>query len=106
MSPDALQVYRIHEASSVKVPYLVIGLALFVLAILIALFKLPAMPGVEHRKDDPATRKSLWAYRHLILGAGAIFVYVGAEVAIGSFLINYFSQPEIGNLSAVVAARY
>src|SRR2546423_2689725 len=85
MSTDALQVYRIHEASSVKLPYLIIGLALFVLGILIALFKLPAMPGAELHKGDPASKKSLWVYRHLILGAGAIFVYVGAEVAIGSF---------------------
>ncbi|HYK49178.1 MAG TPA: L-fucose:H+ symporter permease [Terriglobales bacterium] len=106
MSTDALQVYRIHEASSVKLPYLIIGLALFVLGILIALFKLPAMPGAELHKGDPASKKSLWVYRHLVLGAGAIFVYVGAEVAIGSFLINYFSQPEIGDLPAVVAARY
>ena len=106
MSADALQVYRVHEASSVKLPYLIIGLALFVLGILIALFKLPAMPGAELHKGDPASQKSLWVYRHLVLGAVAIFVYVGAEVAIGSFLINYFSQPEIGNLPAVVAARY
>jgi len=106
MSTDALQVYRIHEASSVKLPYLIIGLALFVLGLLIALFKLPAMPGAELHKGDPASKKSLWVYRHLVLGAGAIFVYVGAEVAIGSFLINYFSQPDIGDLSAVVAARY
>jgi FHS family L-fucose permease-like MFS transporter len=106
MSVDALQAYRIHEASSVKLPYLIIGLALIVLGILIALFKLPPMPGAELHKGDPASKKSLWVYRHLVLGAVAIFVYVGAEVAIGSFLINYFSQPEIGDLPAVVAARY
>jgi FHS family L-fucose permease-like MFS transporter len=35
-----------------------------------------------------------------------IFVYVGAEVSIGSFLINYLSQPNIGNMSEVVAAKY
>src|ERR1700704_1305082 len=56
MSTDALQVYRIHEASSVKLPYLIIGLALFVLGILIALFKLPAMPGAELHKGDPASK--------------------------------------------------
>jgi len=42
----------------------------------------------------------------LILGMVAIFVYVGAEVSIGSFLINYMSQPDIGNLSEFVAAKY
>jgi len=42
----------------------------------------------------------------LILGAIGIFVYVGAEVAIGSFLVNYFSQPEIGGFTEKVAASF
>ena len=100
------QAYRIQEASSVKLPYLVIGLTLVVLGILISLFKLPAIPGTERHSATKEPGKSLWSYRHLVLGAVAIFVYVGAEVSIGSFLINYFGQPEIGNLSAVVAAGY
>jgi len=48
----------------------------------------------------------VWGDRHLILGAVAIFVYVGAEVSIGSFLVNYFNQPYIGNLSLKAAAGY
>jgi MFS transporter, FHS family, L-fucose permease len=106
MSTEALQPYRIHVASSVKLPYLVIGLTLIVLGILIGLFKLPPMPAVERHKNDTATGRSLWSYRHLVLGSVGIFVYVGAEVSIGSFLINYFGQPDIGNLTASVAARY
>jgi FHS family L-fucose permease-like MFS transporter len=104
MSSDALQAYRVHEASSVKLPYLFIALILILLATTIGMFKLPAMPGVERHGSAP--KESLWKYRHLILGAAAIFVYVGAEVSIGSFLVNYFSQPEIGNVSENVAARY
>ena len=104
MSAEALQAYRIHEAASVKLPYLVIGLALIVLAVLIAFFKLPPMPGAEHHKGD--TAGSLWRYRHLLLGVIGIFVYVGAEVSIGSFLINYFSQSNIGNISELAAAKY
>jgi MFS transporter, FHS family, L-fucose permease len=104
MSSDALQAYRVHEASSVKLPYLFIALILILLATAIGMFKLPAMPGVERHGNAP--KESLWKYRHLILGAVAIFVYVGAEVSIGSFLVNYFSQPEIGNVSENVAARY
>jgi FHS family L-fucose permease-like MFS transporter len=106
LSASALQAYRIHEASSVKLPYLIMGLTLIVLASLIAMFRLPAIPGAVHHKGDRIAGKGLWSYRHLVLGAVAIFVYVGAEVSIGSFLINYFSQSEIGNLSAVVAAGY
>jgi MFS transporter, FHS family, L-fucose permease len=106
MSAEALQAYRIHVASSVKLPYLVIGITLIVLGILIGLFKLPPLPAVERNKNDTAAGRSLWSYRHLVLGMVGIFVYVGAEVSIGSFLINYFGQPDIGNLTASVAARY
>src|ERR1700692_962704 len=48
MSGAARQAYRVHEASSVKLPYLVIGLALMALAVAIAMFKLPPLPGAEH----------------------------------------------------------
>jgi FHS family L-fucose permease-like MFS transporter len=104
MAPDALQAYRVHEAASVKLPYLVIGLALLVLGFLISTFRLPPIPGAEHHKGDPTD--SLWKYRHLILGVVGIFVYVGAEVSIGSFLINYFSEPNIGNISQADASKY
>ena len=47
----------------------------------------------------PGGRSSVWQHRHLVLGAGAIFLYVGAEVAIGSFLVNFVAQPQIAGLS-------
>lgn len=104
MSPEALQAYRVHEAASVKLPYLIIGLALVALAVAISTFKLPPMPGAQRHQAEPG--ESLWKYRHLVLGVVGIFVYVGAEVSIGSFLINYFSQANIGNISPSDASRY
>jgi len=92
------------QASSVKVPYMIIGTALIVFAVLIGMFKLPTIPGVERNKDGRHDG-SMWKYTHLILGCVAIFTYVGAEVAIGSFLINYFNQPDIGNLPEVQGAK-
>ncbi len=41
-----------------------------------------------------------------MLGAIGIFVYVGAEVSIGSLLVSYMSQPSIGNISVPIAARF
>jgi MFS transporter, FHS family, L-fucose permease len=104
MSDTALQAYRVHEASSVKLPYLVIGLALMVLAAAIAMFKLPPLPGAEHHGKMEG--ESVWKHPQLVLGALGIFVYVGAEVSIGSYLINYFSQANIGNISEMAAAKY
>jgi FHS family L-fucose permease-like MFS transporter len=104
-STDALQAYRIQEASSVKLPYTIIGVALIAFAVLIGMFKLPPMPEAEkHGLHGPGM--SIWKYRHLVLGMVGIFVYVGAEVSIGSFLINYLSQPNIGNLPEMIAAKY
>jgi len=104
MSAEARQAYSVHEASSVKLPYVVIGLVLIAMALSIAMFKLPSMPGAE--KHGKIEGESVWRHSHLVLGAIGIFVYVGAEVSIGSFLINYFSQPNIGNLLEVQAAKY
>jgi FHS family L-fucose permease-like MFS transporter len=105
LAPDALKSYRLHEAASVKMPYLGLGLTLLVLGIVIGRFKLPAMPTAQHRVGDKSVG-SVWKHRHLVLGAVGIFVYVGAEVSIGSFLVNYFSQPEIGNVTEKVAAGF
>jgi FHS family L-fucose permease-like MFS transporter len=102
MSATQLQAYRVEQASSVKMPYLVFALALMALGVAIALFKLPAIASVEQRSG--AGHDSIWRHTHLILGAIGIFVYVGAEVSIGSFLVNYFSQPDIGNISELAAA--
>src|SRR5580658_2274393 len=103
MSADQLQTYRLQQASSVKLPYLGIAIALILLGVVIAKFKLPVIAAVEpHGK----VRASIWKYPRLVLGAIGIFVYVGAEVSIGSLLVNYMSQPEIGNLSLQVAARF
>ena len=105
MSVATLQAYRIHEAASVKLPYLIIGVTLIALGVVVAMFRLPAMPEAE-RHGATASQDSVWKHRHLVLAALGIFVYVGAEVSIGSFLINYFTQTNIGDVSEVVAAGY
>ena len=50
-------------------------------------------------------RQSLLSHRPLLLGIGAIFLYVGGEVSIGSFLVNLFSEADIGALSHEDAGR-
>jgi MFS transporter, FHS family, L-fucose permease len=107
LSAPALLAYRQQEASSVKLPYVFIALALTALALAIAMFNLPKIEATREFRpmgETDAAARDLWKQRQLILGALGIFLYVGAEVAIGSFLINYFTQPEIGNLTVKVAA--
>src|SRR6202162_2153424 len=105
LAPDALQAYRLHEAATVKTPYVGLGIALVLLAIAIGTFKLPKIPHAQHQIGEKVN-DSIWRHRNLIFGAIGIFVYVGAEVSIGSFLVNYFSQPEIGGLTEKVAASF
>jgi MFS transporter, FHS family, L-fucose permease len=105
MSAQTLHAFRLQQAATVKMPYIIIGSALVIFAGLIGIFKLPTIPAVE-RHADGRHEGGLWKYTHLILGCVAIFAYVGAEVSIGSFLINYFNQPEIGNLPVVEGAKF
>ena len=101
MDPDHRRAYQISQAASVKGPYIGLALALFALALVIAFFKLPKIAAVEAHGE---VHDSVWKHRHLVLGAIGIFVYVGAEVSIGSFLTNYFNRSDIGNLSLKDAA--
>jgi FHS family L-fucose permease-like MFS transporter len=105
LAPQALHAYRVQEAASVKMPYTVISVALVLLAILIGTFKLPKIETAADRPGEKV-KDSIWKHRNLILGAIGIFAYVGAEVSIGSFLVNYFGLPEIADLSAKTAAGF
>jgi MFS transporter, FHS family, L-fucose permease len=105
LAPDALRAFRLHEASTVKAPYVGLGIALVLLAVAIGSFRLPKIEHAQHHLGEKVS-DSIWKHPNLIFGAIAIFVYVGAEVSIGSFLVNYFSQPEIGGLSEKLGASF
>jgi FHS family L-fucose permease-like MFS transporter len=97
------------QAASVQGPYLGLAAALFAIAVVIALVRLPHVQAAEASPSESLVAgrdRSIWHYRHLILGTVAIFLYVGAEVSIGSFLVNFMSQPEVAGLREDVAGRY
>lgn len=96
---------KAQEAQAVQGPYLMLAGALLVLAVIFALLKLPRVVDDEIPVHAGEQGKSAWAYPHLVLGAVGIFVYVGAEVAIGSFLVNFISESHIGNMSEADAAK-
>ena len=105
LSPGALHAYQAQQAASVKMPYTVISIALVFLAILIGVFSLPKIETAESRPGQNIA-DSIWKHPNLILGAIGIFTYVGAEVSVGSFLVNYFNLPEIAGLSVRSAAGF
>lgn len=94
------------DVRSVQTPYLGLAAALLVLAAIIAVVKLPVIitSDDDHKPEAAKSEvegkhKSAWGYPHLVLGAVGIFVYVGAEVSIGSFLVKFFELPEIAGLT-------
>lgn len=105
LAPQALQAYRVQEAATVKLPYTVIAVALILLAILIGASRLPKIETAASRSGNKVY-DSIWKHPNLLFGAIGIFAYVGAEVSIGSFLVNYFGLPEIAGFSARTAAGF
>jgi FHS family L-fucose permease-like MFS transporter len=90
------------DASAVQGPYLMIAALLVVAAIVFRSIKLPVL---THMETEEKAEGSVWEHRHLVLGALAIFLYVGGEVSIGSFLVNYFSESSIGGLTTAEAGE-
>ena len=105
LSPQALHEYRLHQAASVKLPYIMLSIALVLLALVIAKFKLPKIERAESRLGEQSN-DSIWKHPNLLFGALGMFAYVGAEVSIGSFMVNYFGQPYIAGFSPQKAASY
>jgi len=86
-------------AEAVKTPYLFLAATLVALAGVIAVSKLPKFTGETIEKG-----LGVFKFSHLTLGVVAIFMYVGGEVAIGSFLVKYFD--ELMGFNEATAAAY
>ena len=88
--------YLAAEASTVQIPFLLIALAIGFLALAFGFLKLPTVMQASPKGGYVTLLKN----KAMLMGALGIFVYVGAEVAIGSFLVNYFAEM---NLATIVS---
>ncbi|MGC1547185.1 MAG: glucose/galactose MFS transporter [Rhodanobacter sp.] len=99
--------YRQKQAEMVQTPYLGLGVLLLLLAGGVWLFRLPVLSESTERADKTHhTLLDALRIPHVLFGVLAIFFYVGAEVSIGSFMVNYLSLPDIGHMSERAAAHY
>ena len=107
LSGAALNAYRISQAASIKLPFYAIAGATLVLALAIAFYKFPRIEVTQDYRPESldVEQDSMWNHPHLYLGAIAIFIYVGAEVSIGSFLVKYFADPSIAGLPLEKGAK-
>ncbi|MVM31504.1 L-fucose:H+ symporter permease [Spirosoma sp. HMF4905] len=101
MAPGQFEAYLKEEASSVQVPFLVIGGVVLLVALLISR---TALPVIEEADESPtASQGSILSEKNLVLGVIAQFFYVGAQVCISSFFIRFVGQvADIGEKSAAL----
>jgi FHS family L-fucose permease-like MFS transporter len=88
--------YYVAEAETVQTPFILIAASIAFLALIFGFIKLPKVM----EESPKGGYLKLLKNKGMLMGALGIFVYVGAEVSIGSFLVNYFSEM---NLSVVVS---
>ncbi len=105
--PAGVAAYHIRQASTVRLPYIVIASILIILGVAIAIFRFPRLEVTrDFRPGDMNTASdSIWKHPHVYLGALAIFIYVGAEVSVGSFLAKFIADPAIGNMTLQTATK-
>ncbi|WP_052399121.1 sugar MFS transporter [Candidatus Francisella endociliophora] len=93
--------------TAIQHPYLALAVVMFCLSLYFIFFPLPQLKEEEIPEDHiNISKKPIWEYKHLILGCVAIFAYVGAEVSIGSFLINYLGTDHVLSLAPAKAASF
>jgi MFS transporter, FHS family, L-fucose permease len=103
MTATARKLALAAEASTVKLPYIVLGCVLIGIALLFALTKLPPIKAASH---GTASKNVFHAFRHrhLAWGVAAQFFYVGAQVSVFSLFILYATRSS--GISEVKAADY
>ena len=97
---------RAEQISSVQIPYLGLAGLLIILAIFVKMIRLPDARKIaaEEGAHNHDGKTSVWQYKHLAFGAAGIFCYVGAEVSIGSLMVNVLGY--LKGLNHASAAHY
>jgi FHS family L-fucose permease-like MFS transporter len=90
------------QAHMLQMPYIYIAAGLLVLGFTVMFLHLPAITRSEtYRPTDegaPTPGRSIWSYRHTVLGMVGIFFYVGVEIALAAIAIQYCKQQGISSV--------
>lgn len=89
MTPEQVNNYLATEADAVKLPFIIIGLVVLLVAVF--LMRTP-LPEIQEKEEDEAGKVSLWKQKNLVMGVIAQFFYVGAQVCVSSFFIRFSSH--------------
>jgi FHS family L-fucose permease-like MFS transporter len=105
VSPAELAAQRIAEAHTLQLPFLVIAVTLGLVALAFWLFRSAGTPAAGTPTDFSSSRRVLKQLR-FAFGVACLFLYVGAEVSIGSLMVNYLIQDSVLGIPPAAAARY
>jgi FHS family L-fucose permease-like MFS transporter len=90
-------------AATVRGPYIAIAAGLLILGVTVAFLHLPQITQTQEfrpgKEGDAVLKRSIWSYKHTVLGAIGIFLYVGVEVGLASIAPNYFKNQGIDSIS-------
>lgn len=103
-NPDQLETFLAGEADLVKLPYLILGGILILIALMVVVTQLPAIQ--DEQGGDQKPLRGILKFRHTLYGVGAEFCYVGAEIGIVSFIIRYAKWFDIPALTEQKAAQF
>jgi FHS family L-fucose permease-like MFS transporter len=88
-------------ADTVRGPYIAIAAGLLILGFAVIFMHLPAITQTQEfrpgKEGDPVLGRSIFSYRHTVLGAIGIFFYVGVEVGLASIAVNYFTTQGVSS---------
>ena len=98
LSGSALEAYRTAETRAIVNTYLGLAAALLVIAGAVFLFR-NRLPDERHEQSSPLAGFALIRRKRFGFGALCIFLYVGAEVAIGSLIVNYLQEARVLGLT-------
>jgi FHS family L-fucose permease-like MFS transporter len=104
LAGPALDAYREQETRVIVNAYLGLAAALAVVAFVVWLFR-NALRNEQHAAGSMFGGLGLLARRRFGLGAASIFLYVGAEVAIGSLIVSYLMQPQVLGVGEQAAGK-
>jgi FHS family L-fucose permease-like MFS transporter len=98
-------------AHTVQGPYIAIAVALLVLGFLVMFLHLPAITATRDFRPTDANAlagKSIWSYKHTVLGMVGIFFYVGVEIALAANAIQFFKTQGVDSreTAALLASFY
>lgn len=107
LSPLQEQAYRTAQASSVRVPYMLIACIFVAVAVLVVVMHLPEATerGTQAGAEEGSSWRKVLRQGHVMRGVLAQFLYVGAQVGVGSFVIR-FAQQSVPGLTARNAWYY